>query len=199
MGNKSKAAAGLCEFVINIIMYYDVVSMVEPKRQELAEANAKLEGANTQLKDVRAKVKALNEMVADLEAQFNKAIADKEAAILESERCKTKLALANRLINALAASAALWKETVGTMKVEYDVLVGDMLFFSAFCSYAGPFTAKYRDDLINDWYQFINEKGIPMTPGLKDPLKVMIDDATVASWVSEGLQVTQPVSRMELS
>ena len=38
MGNKSKAAAGLCEFVINIVMYYDVVSMVEPKRQELAEA-----------------------------------------------------------------------------------------------------------------------------------------------------------------
>ena len=187
MGNKSKAAAGLCEFVINIVMYYDVVSMVEPKRQELAEANAKLEGANTKLKAVREKVQALNEMVEDLENQFNKAIADKEAAILESERCKTKLALANRLINALAASAALWKETVGTMKVEYDVLVGDVLFFSAFCSYAGPFTSKYRAELINDWHQFIDSKGIPMTPGLTDPLKVMIDAATVASWVSEGL------------
>ena len=187
IANKSKAAAGLCEWAINIIMYYDVVSMVEPKRQELAEANAKLADADHKLGEVRAKVQALNDMVQDLENQFNKAIADKEAAIQESERCKTKLGLANRLVNALAASAALWKETVGTMKAEYDVLVGDILFFSAFCSYAGPFTSKYRADLVSNWYKFISDKGIPMTPDLKDPLKVMIDDATVASWVSEGL------------
>ncbi len=46
IGKKSAAAAGLCEWAINIIKYYDVVQEVEPKRQELAAANAKLEEAN---------------------------------------------------------------------------------------------------------------------------------------------------------
>jgi dynein heavy chain len=114
--NKSKAAAGLCEWAINIVKYYDVVSevgqllgigtqlagrlcrrcalaqvaagearrgsrlrpwrlplpppslptQVEPKRQELAEANAKLEQANVTLSAVQAKVAQLNEQVRHL-------------------------------------------------------------------------------------------------------------------------------------
>lgn len=54
--NKSRAAAGLCEWAINIVKYYDVVSEVEPKRQELAAANAKLHEANTTLAAVQQKV-----------------------------------------------------------------------------------------------------------------------------------------------
>ena len=34
---KNKAAAGLCSFVINIVMYYEVVVTVEPKRKALQE------------------------------------------------------------------------------------------------------------------------------------------------------------------
>jgi dynein heavy chain len=30
---KSRAAAGLCEWAVNIVKYFDVVSEVEPKRQ----------------------------------------------------------------------------------------------------------------------------------------------------------------------
>lgn len=101
--NKSKAAAGLCEWAINIVMYYDVVSEVEPKRQELAEANAKLEQANVTLSAVQAKVAQLNEQVRQLEEQFAAAVAEKEDAIRQSERCQLKLQLANRLITALAS------------------------------------------------------------------------------------------------
>lgn len=54
--NKSKAAAGICEWALNIVKYYDVVSEVEPKRQELAAANAKLHEANTTLAAVQQKV-----------------------------------------------------------------------------------------------------------------------------------------------
>lgn len=100
---KSAAAAGLCDFAVNIIKYYDVVSEVEPKRQELAAANAKLADANATLEVVQAKVAELNAKVAALEAEFQAAVDDKEGAIRESERCQLKLQLANRLINALAS------------------------------------------------------------------------------------------------
>jgi hypothetical protein len=80
-----------------------VVSEVEPKRQELAEANAKLEQANVTLSAVQAKVAQLNEQVRQLEEQFAAAVAEKEDAIRQSERCQLKLQLANRLITALAS------------------------------------------------------------------------------------------------
>ena len=55
---KNKAAAGLCSFVINIVMYYEIVVTVEPKRIALREANEQLDAANTQLAEVMAKVRA---------------------------------------------------------------------------------------------------------------------------------------------
>ena len=72
ISNKSKAAAGLCDWAINIVKYYDVVSEVEPKRLELAGANEKLAAANTTLKQVQDKVALLNAQVQELEDQYNK-------------------------------------------------------------------------------------------------------------------------------
>jgi len=43
---KSSAAAGLCDWIINITAYYDVVVSVEPKKQAVAEAQATLAAAN---------------------------------------------------------------------------------------------------------------------------------------------------------
>jgi len=36
--SKSSAAAGLCDWIVNITMYYDVVISVEPKKAAVAEA-----------------------------------------------------------------------------------------------------------------------------------------------------------------
>ncbi|KIY98975.1 dynein heavy chain, partial [Monoraphidium neglectum] len=190
---KSHAAAGLCDWAVNIVKYYDVVSevrgpkVVEPKRMELAAANTKLQDANTMLAAVQQKVAELNAKVQALEAQFNAAVDDKNAAIRESERCQLKLQLANRLINALASEGERWARTVEQLRAGYDVLTGDMLVASAFVSYAGPFTSRFRSGLISDWIKFLTDKGVPMTEGIKDPLSLLVDDALVASWIRQGL------------
>ncbi len=150
------------------------MSEVEPKRQELAAANAKLEEANVTLTAVQAKVAELNAMVQDLEAQFKAATDEKEAAIRESERCQRKLELANRLITALASEGERWAMTVEQLRKDYEVLTGDMLLAAAFVSYAGPFTSKFRAGLIEDWIKFLKERQTPMTEGISDPLKVCV-------------------------
>ena len=38
MASKSAAAQGVCEWVINIVKYWDVVQMIEPKRKILKES-----------------------------------------------------------------------------------------------------------------------------------------------------------------
>ena len=49
---KSLAAAGLCSWVVNIVMFYEVYCDVEPKRILLKDANDQLDSANTKLSKV---------------------------------------------------------------------------------------------------------------------------------------------------
>ena len=53
---KNRAAAGLCAWVVNIVKYHDTIVSVEPKRQALSEANARLAAANEKLEKVNAHV-----------------------------------------------------------------------------------------------------------------------------------------------
>ena len=93
--NKSRAAAGLCEFAINIIKYFDVITMIEPKRQEVAEANAQLDEANTKLAAVQEKVANLNTSSPTSSASLTKprprrtAVIDEKAATTSSSGWRT--------------------------------------------------------------------------------------------------------------
>lgn len=61
MFTKSPAAAGVCDWVINIVKYWDVIQDVEPKRKALKEATEKLEEASIKLKEVEEVVRVLEE------------------------------------------------------------------------------------------------------------------------------------------
>lgn len=54
--SKSGAAAGLCAWVINIVIFYNVFCDVEPKRKALAQANADLAAAEEKLSKIKAKI-----------------------------------------------------------------------------------------------------------------------------------------------
>jgi dynein heavy chain len=96
MQKKSSAAAGLCAWVINIVKYYRIYEVVEPKRQLLAEANEKLEVANTQLAAVRAHVAGLEAKLAELNHQFESATQEKNDAIASAEKTQRKAGEENR-------------------------------------------------------------------------------------------------------
>lgn len=38
---------------------------------------------------------------------------------------------------------------------------------SAFVSYAGPFTSRFRAGLITEWIKFLADRKVPMTAGIK--------------------------------
>mmetsp|Transcript_22230 Transcript_22230/g.10658 ORF Transcript_22230/g.10658 Transcript_22230/m.10658 type:complete len:85 (-) Transcript_22230:3245-3499(-) len=61
---KSSTAAGLVEWVRNIMDYYDVVCEVEPKRQAAKESAMQLQAA-------RIKLEEMNELVVDLNNKLN--------------------------------------------------------------------------------------------------------------------------------
>jgi dynein heavy chain, axonemal len=70
IGVKSACAAGVCDWVINIVAYYDVVVTVEPKKIAVAAAKEALRQANEKKAEVDALVAKLNAELAILQADF---------------------------------------------------------------------------------------------------------------------------------
>uniref|UniRef100_A0A671R8K4 AAA+ ATPase domain-containing protein n=1 Tax=Sinocyclocheilus anshuiensis TaxID=1608454 RepID=A0A671R8K4_9TELE len=182
---KSNAAAGLCSWVINIVKFYEVYCEVEPKRQALSKANAELAAAQEKL----SIIKQLNENLAKLTAKFEKATADKLRCQQEAETTARTIALANRLVGGLASENVRWAEAVKNFRHQESTLCGDVLLITAFVSYLGYFTKRYRLELMDN--MLFLQVPIPVTPGL-DPLTMLTDDADIAGWQNEGL----PADRM---
>ena len=105
----------------------------------------------------------MREQVANLQAQldalnvrYDAASAEKAGAIAKVDRGQAKLELANRLTNALADENVRWAAGIVQLDAAKELLVGDVLLASAFISYIGPFTKKYRDELVNKhWVPFL--------------------------------------------
>uniref|UniRef100_A0A8B9NIU4 Dynein axonemal heavy chain 17 n=1 Tax=Accipiter nisus TaxID=211598 RepID=A0A8B9NIU4_9AVES len=187
--SKSTAAAGLCSWCLNIVRFYEVFCEVEPKRQALEEANAELAEAQEKLSRIKSKIADLNANLAALTAEFEKATAEKIKCQQEADATNRVITLANRLIGGLASENVRWADSVEMLREQGKTLCGDVLLVSAFVSYVGYFTKKYRAELLEKhWIPFLSRLAvpIPITPGL-DPLSLLTDTADVAAWSNQGL------------
>uniref|UniRef100_A0A7N8YQ50 Dynein, axonemal, heavy chain 9 n=1 Tax=Mastacembelus armatus TaxID=205130 RepID=A0A7N8YQ50_9TELE len=194
VATKSYAAAGLCSWVLNIVKFYEVYCEVEPKRQALSKANTELAAAQEKLAAIKNKINLLNENLTKLTAKFEKAVADKLKCQQEAESTARTISLANRLVGGLASENVRWAEAVENFRKQERNLCGDVLFITAFISYLGYFTKRYRLQLMdNSWRPYLSQLKvpIPVTPDL-DPLIMLTDDADIAAWQNEGL----PADRM---
>uniref|UniRef100_A0A8C3EQ44 Dynein axonemal heavy chain 17 n=1 Tax=Corvus moneduloides TaxID=1196302 RepID=A0A8C3EQ44_CORMO len=187
--SKSTAAAGLCSWCLNMVRFYEVHCTVKPKRQAVADADAELAEAQQRLSRIKSKIVTLNANLATLTAQFEKATAEKIKCQQEADETNKVITLANRLVGGLASENVRWAESVEQLREQEKTLCGDVLLVSAFVSYIGYFTKKYRAELMDQhWIPFLNglTVPIPITPGL-DPLSLLTDSADVAAWNNQGL------------
>lgn len=184
---KSQAASGLCGWCINITIYYDIVSDVEPKKRMLAEAEQQLSNANNKLAEVIKRVADLKAQLAELESEFARVTKEKEDTIAASAKMKKKLEMAQRLIAALASENVRWSQGVETLRNSLALLPGDVLISAAFVSYVGAFNNMYRNMLTNEKFMpYLVEHEIPRSENA-DPVSLLADDAAIASWANDGL------------
>lgn len=183
---KSTAAAGLCDWILNIVQYYDVVVTVEPKKIAVAQAQETLRQATEKKEEVDALVASLNAKLAVLQAEFQKAMDEKNAAEAEANKCAGKLDRANRLVNALGSESERWAQSIEELGHTLGHITGDVLLAAAFVSYVGPFNKVFRDKIINDFKNFFTINNIPVGPNI-DPVSMLTDEAEIAQWNTQGL------------
>ncbi|XP_015187538.1 PREDICTED: dynein beta chain, ciliary-like [Polistes dominula] len=187
--SKSQAAAGLCSWVKNIMVFHYINETVKPLRAALAQANAELKAAMDRLHYLRSRLNELQKVLDVLSEKMEIALAEKQKCQDEADATALTIDLANRLVNGLASEKIRWTETLEMLKRSGITVPGDVLLVTAFISYMGGFTRKYRLDLLNiHWLPYFDklEISIPRTPDL-DLLSLITDDTQIAQWNNEGL------------
>lgn len=149
---KSSAAAGLCSWVINIVKFYEVFCDVAPKRMALQKANAELQAAKDKLAAVEKKVFDLQTELKKLTDEFDTATNAKLKCERDAQQTAYTINLANRLVGGLASEKIRWGEAVNNFRIQEKSLPGNVLLVTAFVSYVGCFTKRYRTDLLQNFW-----------------------------------------------
>eukprot|EP01135_Chromosphaera_perkinsii_P008555 Nk52_evm21s1400 gene=Nk52_evmTU21s1400 len=182
---KSVAAAGICEWARNVLTYNQVYRSMKPMRAALSRANTQLMHTISKLEAVREKLSVLDGHIAKLTASFQTALNEKEVLAQKATQTQNTIALANRLVQGLALENVRWREATESYKKQRVSFIGDVLIASAYVSYTGSFSKRYRDMLLYEkWIPKLED--ISVNPKF-DPLSILVEDAEVAKWNNEGL------------
>ena len=152
--------------------YYNVAKMVEPKKKLLAEAQAELDEVLAKLAITQKELKEVQDRVAKLEADFNGAVAEKQALADKVEMCTVKMDRADKLIGGLGGEKIRWQGSVAQFNIDYTNVVGDVLAASGCVGYMGAFTFDYRENMYTSWHEGMTKNGVPHSPGC--PLLIQI-------------------------
>ena len=186
VGRVSSAAKGLCMWLHAMNTYHRVAKTVGPKRAMVAELNAKLDKANSELQEKRDNLKAVIEKVAQLQKTCAETVDEKEKLMQAQAQTAMRLQNAEKLTGGLSSEGVRWKENLFIYRDQRVDLIGDTLLSCAAISYYGPFTGTYRDVLFADWTELARSLDIP-TSGAPTLLDTVGDPVQVREWQTQLL------------
>ena len=189
--NASKAAQGLCSWVIAMVKYNGASKIVKPKLEQLAVAEAKLEDALKELSTAEAKLQTVKDKLDVLQASFQKAMSEKQAIEEGTALSKRKMEQATALIEGLKDERVRWTADGQAFAEQKLRLSGDCLLASAFLSYCGPFNQAFRAHfLFNILMTELEKQKIPVSEGKHDKfdlIEFLVDPVTVGEWNMQSL------------
>jgi dynein heavy chain len=191
--NASKAAEGLCIWCRAMSDYHEASKIVKPKLEQLRLAEARLQAAEGELFKAETRMKACQDVLAKLQADFDKQIATKRAIEENAASTRKRMEQATSLISGLAGERQRWNNDRDEFANIKTRLVGDVALACAFVAYCGPFNQDFREYLINDRLtEDIRMRKIPLSANV-DLTEFLADVGTIGDWNLAGLP-TDPLS-----
>ena len=160
MKKSSVAASGLCKWVHAMVIYYEVSKEVGPKKMALIEAQEQVYRAQELLSGKQAELKILLDQLAALKSSLDIAEAKKSDLERQVSDCRCKLERAEQLISGLGSEQERWLSLSNTLGSLFNNITGDILLSSGSIALLGPFTASYRQSILQSWSQILQSKNI---------------------------------------
>ena len=186
----SKAAAAMCAWVRAMVSYHHTAKEVAPKKIALAGAEEELQLVTERLDQARQRLKDVEDKLFELTEKQKTKEREQEQLKKDVVTTEIKLERAAKLIDGLAGEKMNWKDTVRRMEEKEKTLVGDVLCASGQVSYAGPFTAAYRQELCDLWNHQLDHLGIEHS-AKTSVFHTISDPIAMRQWSINGLPSDQ--------
>ena len=183
----SKAGAGLMQWVIAMIRYYEVAKEVAPRRRKVKDMEKKMLAAQRDLMKTEKDLGELEAQIKELSDKFNAKDSELKSLQQQAEQMAMYLDSAAKLIEGLGSERVRWTKDAEQLRMKSDLLIGDCLLASSFLSYTGAFSFDYRKRMVyEEWIGDIQSRGIPITDKFKVE-DLLTTEVERSQWISEGL------------
>jgi dynein heavy chain len=183
--NVSKACVSFVLWCRAIDNYCEVMKVVNPKRASLVIAEEKLAVARGQLEAKQAQLRELEAKIIELRAQFEASMRRKQHLEEEMHKTQVYLSRAERLLSGLAEEYERWGRTAAMLTERMPFLAVTSVMSAAMTAYGGPFTAPFRQRLLDRWLQVAKELSLVCPPTFR--LSDVIEPVVIRNWQSNGL------------
>ncbi|GET88803.1 dynein heavy chain, putative [Leishmania tarentolae] len=182
----SKAAGGLCQWVIAIHKYGNIYKEVHPKIVKNENAQQKVRAQEEMLRQKEERLQKIVDEVRQLEEDLQANIAEKNRLMAEARATQDKLNKAQIIVDGLEGERGRWTESIARFELDLTNINAETLLACAFMCYCGAFTAEYRQMLWQSWLKEVRRVQLPMNRDY-DFVKFLADPTEVLDWQQAGL------------
>lgn len=104
----------------------------------------------------------------------------------KKDLCLARMDRAVQLVDGLADERVRWSEVVEGLHDELYTLIGDVLLSAGAVAYLTPFTATYRQDLMEKWTELLKSLQLPHSTHCS-PVQTLGDPVLIRNWQVDGL------------
>lgn len=183
MSKTSEDAAKIAFFIEKVVNIFGKLQVINPKRDALASAQAKLAATEASLAAKKAELQALLSLVAEREAQLAEAQRKGEDLKSEIERCKRQSVAAEKLLSGLESERISWSSNVTSLQIEEMATLGDSLLAGGFMAYLGAFPSDFRVSICAEWKSILRAKNIRFTEEFSLS-SMLADELEIGGWIS---------------
>jgi dynein heavy chain len=103
-----EALFGICKWANAMMTYHELLKIVNPKREKVAEMNVMLKEVRARLKEKMDALREVEERMEKLEATYQEKLAEEAALVAKIEDCNKKLERASKIMDGLAGEKSRW-------------------------------------------------------------------------------------------